>query len=152
MLIFAFLQLEVLPEAVEVVNAPEAPKNKERRRKRKQEVLEPAVEATPTQGSPDKSFSKRKTRSHKDSKPNNAQSCVGDNVSKVIIELHLIRVDLDSFILCQKYILISKHFSGQSIEHSNADTSQQEQLPSTNLLEHPPLLRKKLMLSRVLLH
>jgi len=85
MSIFVLLQLGVPREAVEVINAFEAPKNKERRRKRKQEALETTVEATPTEGSPDKSISKRKKRSHKDSKRNSAHSCNGDNVSKVIL-------------------------------------------------------------------
>jgi len=85
------LQLGVPPEDVEIINASEVPKNKERRRKRKQEVLEMTVEATPTEESPDKSISKRRKRRHKDSKPNSAHSCVGDNVSKVIIEPNLVQ-------------------------------------------------------------
>jgi len=81
------MQLDAPSEAVEIINASEAPKNKERRRKMKQEVLEMTVEAAPTEESPDKTISKRKKRSHKDSKPNNAHSCVDDNVLKVITEL-----------------------------------------------------------------
>jgi len=107
---FTFLQLEVLPEAVEVVDAPEALKNKERRKKRKQEALDTTIEATPIEGSLEKSISKRRKHSHKDSKPNSAHSCVGDNVPNVITEPYLIQVDLDSFISCQDYILIPKYF------------------------------------------
>ena len=102
------MQLEVLLETVEAIeDAPGAPKNKERRKKRKQEALgatkalDMTTEKTPVEGSPEKSISKRRERSHKDSKPNNAHSCVGDNVSKVIIDPHLIRVALKPFILCQ---------------------------------------------------
>jgi len=84
---FIFFHLEVLPETVEAVeDAPEAPKSKERRKKRKQEALGTTTEATPVEESPEKSISNKRKRSHKDSKPNSAHSCVGDNVSKVIIE------------------------------------------------------------------
>lgn len=91
MLVFVLLHPDILPEAIEVTTTSEVPKIKERRRKRKQEIQEITVEATPAEGSPDKSTSKRRKRSHKDSKPNIAHSCVGDNVSKVIIESNLVR-------------------------------------------------------------
>ena len=100
------MHLGVPPEVVEIINASEAQKNKERRRKRKQEVLEMTVEAMPTEESPDKSISKRKKRSHRDSKPNNAHSCVGDNVLKVIMEPNFSSVNLDLFISCQEFLLI----------------------------------------------
>jgi len=64
------------------------------------------VEATPTEESPDKLISKRRKRSHKDSKPNSANSCVGDNVSKVIIEPNFSSVNLDLFISFQECLLI----------------------------------------------
>jgi len=73
------LQPEVLPEAIEVTTASEVPKAKENRRKRKQEAQEIVVEATAADESPTKSSSKRKRHNHKDSNPNSAHSCVGDN-------------------------------------------------------------------------
>ena len=133
------MQLDVPSEAVEIINASEAPKYKERRRKRKQEVLEITVEAEPTEESLDKSISKRKKRSYKDLNPNSAHSCVGDNVSKVIVEPNISSVNLDLFISFQEYLLISKQFSYHSIEHNNTDTSQQAQLPTTNLLAASPI-------------
>jgi len=76
------LQLEILPEAIEVTTAPEAPKAQESRRKRKQETQHIVVEATTADESPGKSSSKR--QKHKDSNPNSAHSYVGDNGSKVV--------------------------------------------------------------------
>jgi len=105
------MQLDAPSEAVEIINASKAPKNKVRRRKRKQEVLEMTVEAAPTEESPDKSISKRKKRSHKDSKPNSAYSCVGDNVSKVIVEPNFSSVNLDSFILVPRIPLNTQKIS-----------------------------------------
>ena len=137
------MQLDVPFEAVEIINASETSKNKEHRRKRKQEVLEMTVEAAPTEESPDKSISKRKKRSYKDSKPNSAHSCVGDNVSKVIVEPNFSSVNLDLFISFQEYLLIPKQFSYQSIEHSNADTSQQAQLPTIDLLAASPIAEEE---------
>ena len=75
------LQPEILPEAIEVTIAPEAPKTKESRRKRKQETQNIVVEETTADESPGKSSSNR--RKHKDSNPNSAHSHVGDNGSKV---------------------------------------------------------------------
>ena len=52
-------------------------------------------------------------------------------------------MDLKSFILCQEYILTLRQFSYQSIEHSNADTSQQAQLSSANLLAASPIVEEE---------
>jgi hypothetical protein len=70
-------------EAVEVTTTSEMPKTKEGRRKRKHKVQETTIETTHTEGSPIKSSPKRRKHMHKHSNPNSAQSCVGDNVSKV---------------------------------------------------------------------
>jgi len=105
------MQLDAPSEAVEIINASEAPKNKERRRKRKQEVLEMTVEAVPTEESPNKSISKRKKCSHKDSKPNSAHCCIGDNVSKVIVEPNFSSVNLDLFILVPRIPLNTQTIS-----------------------------------------
>jgi len=66
-------------------------KNKEHQRKREQEALTTTVEETPPEESPSKIVSKKRKRGHKDSKPNSAHSCVGDNASKIILELILVQ-------------------------------------------------------------
>ena len=81
-----FLQPDVSLKADEVIEISEIPKNKERPRKREQDVQTTTVEETPLEESPSKTASKKKKRGHKDSRPNNAHSCVGDNTSKVILE------------------------------------------------------------------
>jgi hypothetical protein len=70
--------------AIEVTTTSEKPKPKESRKKRKHKTQEITVETTHTDGSPVKSSPKRRKQGHKNSNPNNTQSCVGDNVSKVI--------------------------------------------------------------------
>jgi len=63
------------------------PKDKERRQKRKQEISKTTVETASFEGSPDKaSVKKKRKHGNKDSNPNSAHSCVGDNVSKVYLE------------------------------------------------------------------
>jgi len=52
-------------------------------------------------------------------------------------------VNLDLLILLQEFFLTSKHFYYQSIKHSNADTSQQTQLPSTDPLAASPILEEE---------
>jgi len=69
------------------------------------------VEAAPTEESPDKSISKRKKQSHKDSKPNSTHSCVGDNVSKVIVEPNFSSMNLDLFILFSRILLNTQTIS-----------------------------------------
>jgi len=91
------LQLEVLPKTVEAVeDTSGVPKIKKRRKKRKQETLGitntlgMTTETTPIEESLEKSIPKKKRRGPKDSNPNSAHSCVGDNVSKVIFDPCLI--------------------------------------------------------------
>ena len=52
-------------------------------------------------------------------------------------------MNLDLLISLQELFLTSKHFYYQSIEHSNADTSQQAQLPSNDLLAESPILEEE---------
>ena len=86
-----FLQPDVPPNADEVIEISEIPKTKERRRKREQYVQTTTVEETPLEESLSKAASKKKKRGHKDSRPDIAHSCVGDNTSKVILEFISIR-------------------------------------------------------------
>jgi len=51
-----------------------------------QEAQSITLEETPLEESPRQTVSKKKKFGRKDSKPNSAHSCVGDNTSKVIIE------------------------------------------------------------------
>jgi hypothetical protein len=89
-LIVDVFQPDSTSEAVEVTTTLEMPKAKEGRRKRKHKVQETTIETTHTEGSPIKSSPKRRKHKHKHSNPNSAQSCVGDNVSKVIYQLDVI--------------------------------------------------------------
>jgi len=84
-----FLQPGVSPKADEVIEISEIPKNKERRRKRGQDVQTTTVEETPLEESPSKIASKKMKRGHKYLRPNSAHSCVGDNTSKVTLEFIL---------------------------------------------------------------
>ena len=81
-----FFQPDSTSEAVEITTTSEMPKTKEGRKKRKHNVQEATIETTHTEGSPIKSSPKRRKHKHKNSNPNSAQSCVGDNVSKVSYE------------------------------------------------------------------
>jgi len=84
-----FLQPGVSPKADEVIEISEILKNKERRRKREQDVQTTSVKETPLEESPSKIESKKKKRGHKDSRPNSTHSCVGDNTSKVTLKFIL---------------------------------------------------------------
>ena len=85
-----FIQPDVSPNADEMVEISEILKAKERRRKREQDVQTTNFEEAPLGESPSKAASKKKKRGHKDSRPNNAHSCVEDNTFKVILEFFLI--------------------------------------------------------------
>jgi len=65
------------------------PKDKERRKKKKQEISKTVIETILTEESRDQANTRKKKRGHKDSNPASAHSCVGDNVSKVPFEQNL---------------------------------------------------------------
>ena len=83
---FASPQPRVSYEAVEVAKTSEGSKDKESRKRRKQDTAKTVVETTSIEGSPDKANVRKKKHGHKDSNPNSAHSCVGDNVSMVHFE------------------------------------------------------------------
>jgi len=66
------------------------------------------IETIPTEGSPDQAHVKKKKQGHKDSNPNSAHSCVGDNVLKVFFKLDLSNQFIFIYILnvCQPSITL----------------------------------------------